>query len=233
MANNIGLSTYTVDGDLDTWGDKWVADIAAINAAFGDTAVISNTSGTYTLTAAANRAMRHMAIGTGSALVTVEVIAGLSREWTVSNDRASGQIKYQVAGSGGAGSVTVEPGQTARIYSDGTVCAMVDFSRVKREINAQTGTSYTFVLADFGKLVTLSNAAAISATVPPASAAAFPVGTQIDIVQRGAGQVTFVAGTGVTILSEDSKLKIYRPYGGATLIKIDTNTWLLGGSLTT
>ena len=66
-------------------------------------------------------------------------------------------------------------------------------------INAQTGTSYTLALTDRNKTVTLSNAAAITLTVPPNSSVAFPVGTVIAGRQIGAGQVTIAGAVGVTV----------------------------------
>ncbi len=95
--------------------------------------------------------------------------------------------------------------------------------------NAQSGTAYTLALTDSGKLVELSNAAAITLTVPTNGTTAFPTGTQIDILQTGAGQVT-VGGAGVTLQSEGSKLKLKGQYAAATLIKRATDTWVLIGN---
>ena len=63
-------------------------------------------------------------------------------------------------------------------------------------INAQTGTTYTLAASDAGKLVTLTNAAAITLTVP---ASVFTAGQRVDIGQRGAGVATVVAGAGMTV----------------------------------
>lgn len=62
--------------------------------------------------------------------------------------------------------------------------------------NAQTGTTYTFVAADTLKMVTFTNAGAINVTVPPS---VFVAGQRIDCAQRGAGPVTLIAGSGVTL----------------------------------
>lgn len=96
-------------------------------------------------------------------------------------------------------------------------------------LNSQTGTSYTLVLADAHKLVTLSNASAITLTIPTDSSVAFEIGDQVNIAQLGAGQVT-VGGAGVTLRSQGSKLKLNGQYSAATLIKIDTNEWVLVGN---
>jgi hypothetical protein len=96
-------------------------------------------------------------------------------------------------------------------------------------LNAQTGTTYTLALSDAHKLVTLSNASAITLTVPTNSSVAFEIGDQVNLLQLGAGQVT-VSGSGVTFRSEGSKLKLKGQYAMATLVKIDTDTWVLVGN---
>lgn len=96
--------------------------------------------------------------------------------------------------------------------------------------NAQTGTTYTLVLTDSRKMVSLTNAAAIAATIPTNASVAFPIGTQIDLVQGGAGKVTF-SGAGVTIESYSSYKSIAGENVGVSLIKTATDTWLLIGNL--
>lgn len=108
----------------------------------------------------------------------------------------------------------------------------IDVERVPRLINTQTGTSYTLVLNDIGKVITLSNASAITLTIPQNSSVAFPVGTQIELVQLGAGAVT-VGGSGVTINSKSSNKKTNGQYVAVSLLKTATDTWLLFGDLTT
>lgn len=111
-----------------------------------------------------------------------------------------------------------------------------DFVKNPRTINAQVGTSYTFVLADGSAggafpLVTASNVAAQTYTVPNNSSVAFPVGTQIDLIQLGSGQVSIAAAGGVTIGSKSGFLKVAAQYVGVTLIKTGTNSWVLLGDL--
>jgi hypothetical protein len=96
-------------------------------------------------------------------------------------------------------------------------------------LNAQTGTTYTLALADAHDLVTLSNASAITLTIPTNASVAFTIGDQVNIVQLGAGQVT-VGGAGVTLRSQGSKLKLNGQYSAATLIKIGTDEWVLVGN---
>ena len=98
-------------------------------------------------------------------------------------------------------------------------------------LNAQTGTTYTLVLADSAKLVSLSNAASITLTVPANSSVAYPTGTQIILYQAGAGQVTIAGAGGVTVRSNGTKLKLAGQYAVASLIKIGTDEWVAAGNL--
>jgi hypothetical protein len=96
--------------------------------------------------------------------------------------------------------------------------------------NRQTA-SYTLVLGDADKLVEINNASANNLTIPLNSSVAFATGTQILLVQYGAGQTTIVATSGVTIRSNGAKLKLNAQYSGATLIKIAENEWYLFGDI--
>jgi hypothetical protein len=101
-------------------------------------------------------------------------------------------------------------------------------------INAQTGTTYTTVLADNGKLVTQTNASPITTTIPPNSSVPYPVGAQINVVQYGAGQVTFAQGAGVTIVSTGgtaSAPKLRVQYSTATAIQTSADNWLIVGDI--
>lgn len=99
-------------------------------------------------------------------------------------------------------------------------------------LNAQTGTTYTLVIADAAnKLVELNNAAAIAVTVPPS---VFSAGQQINCYQRGAGQVTFGQGAGVTIRSNGATStapKTRNQYAAATIICIASNDFLVIGDI--
>lgn len=99
-----------------------------------------------------------------------------------------------------------------------------------RLTSAQTS-SYTLVLADAGKVVELSNGSANTLTIPPAVDVAFPVGTEIDFYQTGAGQTTVTAGAGVTIVKAAATTKVIAQYGRVKLLKRATNTWNINGDL--
>ena len=101
-------------------------------------------------------------------------------------------------------------------------------------INTQTGTTYTTVLADNGKLVTQSNASPITTTIAAFGSVAYPVGAQINFTQLGAGQVTIQGDTGVTVVSTGataSAPKLRAQYSSATAICISQDNWLIAGDI--
>jgi hypothetical protein len=104
-------------------------------------------------------------------------------------------------------------------------------------IDAKTGTTYTFVLADANnELITASNASAQTYSIPTNASVAFPIGAQINIIQIGAGQVTINAVTSgtTTVLSNGTTAaapKLRVQYSSATLIKVATDAWYVIGDL--
>jgi hypothetical protein len=88
-------------------------------------------------------------------------------------------------------------------------------------------------LSDNYKLLRLNVGSANDLRIPTNTLVPFPIGTQIILVQYGTGQTTITTSGGVTLRSSGGKTKIAAQYGMATLIKIDTNEWVLGGDLTT
>lgn len=111
----------------------------------------------------------------------------------------------------------------------GNATAAIDFAPSTLVTNAQAA-SYTLVLTDKDKLVEISNASANNLTVPLNSSVAYPIGSQINILQTGVGQTTIVATGGVTINATPG-LKLRAQWSSATLIKRAENTWVLIGDL--
>lgn len=100
------------------------------------------------------------------------------------------------------------------------------------EANTQTGTSYTLVLTDGGKQITMSNASASTLTVPPNASVAFAIGVRLMVIQLGAGLVTITPGAGVTFNSMSIN-QIMQQYQVCELIKTATNTWSVNFSVPT
>jgi len=79
-------------------------------------------------------------------------------------------------------------------------------------------------------LVECNKATGFTVTIPANSTTAFPVGTSIDILQVGAGQVTIAGAAGVTVNATPG-LKLRAQWSSATLFKRATDTWVVMGDL--
>lgn len=142
------------------------------------------------------------------------------------NDVASAATSRTNLGLGDAATKTVGTADTNVIgVSSGTV----DLGGNKLEdfdasINDQTGTTYTLVAGDNGKVVVLNNGSAITLTVP----SGLGVGFNCTVVQKGAGQVTFSASS-TTINNRQSHTKIAGQHGVASICAIVADTFVLAG----
>ena len=155
-------------------------------------------------------------------------------EWGYETDTGkvkigNGSSAWNSLGYTGAGDVTLTGTET---LTNKTLTAPV----INLALNAQTGTTYTFVLTDNGKLVTASNAAAQTYSIPTNASVAYPIGTQINIIQIGAGQVTIDAVTsGTTTISSTGATatapKLRAQYSSATCIKAATDLWYVVGDI--
>lgn len=67
------------------------------------------------------------------------------------------------------------------------------------DFNTQIGTAYTLEALDRKRVVKMENAVANTVTIPNSSAVQYPIGTEIRIVQTGAGTTTIEADTGVQL----------------------------------
>lgn len=89
-----------------------------------------------------------------------------------------------------------------------------EISGYRANINAQTGTTYTLQASDAGKVVELTNAAAITLTLPNS----LPAGFCCSIAQGGAGQVTFSAASGATLRNRQAHTKLAGQWSMASLV---------------
>ena len=88
--------------------------------------------------------------------------------------------------------------------------------------------TYTLDISDIDKLVQFTSGCTI--TIPPNSQTSFPVGTTITLAQLGAAQLVVAAGAGVTTYySLGNKTRVQ--YSAASLVKLNTDSWLLLGDL--
>ena len=134
--------------------------------------------------------------------------------------------------------VTDETGTGALVFgtSPTITTPTLDDPKINLAFDAQTGTTYTTVLNDNGQVVTMNNASANTLSIPTNASVAFPIGTQINVLQIGAGQTTIQAVTsGTTTIQSTAGTaaapKIRARYGMATCIKASTDLWYVVGDI--
>lgn len=89
------------------------------------------------------------------------------------------------------------------------------------------GTAYTLIADDAGVALICNANAPITITIP---VDVLSVGTYIDIVQLGNGQLSFTAAAGVT-LNATPGFRSRARYSAASLLQYATNAWILAGDL--
>ena len=166
------------------------------------------------LVGASSGVVDNLAVGTNGQVLTADSAETLGVKWSTA----------------ATGDVTLTGTQT---LTNKTLTAPI----INLSINANTGTTYTFVLADNGKLVTSNNASAQTLSIPTNASVAYAIGAQINVAWiTGAGQPTIQAVTPgtTTIISTGAtstapKLRVVNSV--ATCIKIATDTWLVTGDI--
>jgi len=125
-------------------------------------------------------------------------------------------------------------GTTGQVLSKASNTNM-DFAWIEQDdttisFNAQTGTTYTLVASDSGKLVTTSNASAVVVTIP---AGVFSAGNIINVQSIGVG-LTTISGGSVTITSTGASAiaPILRArYSAASIICTASNVFTVIGDI--
>ncbi len=96
----------------------------------------------------------------------------------------------------------------------------------------QKTAGYTLAaLNERDSLIEVSSATGVTVTIPTNATTAFPIGSSIDILQTGAGQVTIAGAVGVTVNATPG-LKLRTQWSSATLMKRATDSWVVVGDLT-
>jgi hypothetical protein len=86
---------------------------------------------------------------------------------------------------------------------------------------------YTILAADENTFIRSTSATAVTMTIDNVLA----VGESIQFIQFGAGQITFAAGTGVTLRSVDDKLKSNKQYSVVAITCVASGEYLVTGDV--
>lgn len=185
-------------------------------------------------------------------LATVAVAAGATtitnanitdtRVLATTNIPEAGDISSVTAGNGlsgggssGAVTLSINTAITADLSTAQTLTnKSLTAPKINLGINPQSGTTYSTVLDDNGKLITTSNGSAVAISIPLNASVAYPVGAQINIAQLGAGQITVSGVSGVTVVSTGATAaqpKTRAQYSTLTAVQTSTDNWLVMGDI--
>jgi hypothetical protein len=154
-----------------------------------------------------------------------KLFKGVTDEPTTTVNFSQGSLDALKVGAFEATTVTPSSGV---VFSDGT---QTKEGVVSRTPIVQKTASYTLsALTERDSLIEVSSASAVTLTIPTNATLALPVGTSIDILQTGAGQITVAGAAGVTVNATPG-LKLRTQWSGATLFKRATDTWVVYGDL--
>jgi hypothetical protein len=248
------VDQFLVALDVDTQNEEIVAvtgisgdTLTVVRAQAGSTAV-SHTAGasvkhvftgddaTFFTTgvATANAAIPKSTVTTKGDIIAATASATVTRVAAGTNGYILTADSTEAAGIKWAAAASQLPSQTGNageyLKTDGTTASWEPaIATLNLTFNAQTGTTYTLVAGDLNKLVTLSNASAITLTVPNGI---FTTGQQINIQQIGAGQVTIASdGTSVLTSATGTSPKLRVQYSAATIVCTSSNNFTVIGDI--
>jgi len=223
------VDVFTVAIDVDTINEE----IVFITDQTGDTmTIVRGRAGTSAVTHSAGASVKHVlsSYDLNNFQATVPPVASLAFSGST-----SGTTTVQATAIAGTNTLTLPPTSNDTLVGLAATQTLTNKTltapKVNLALNAQTGTTYTLVAADSGKLVTSSNASAVVITIPPSI---FAAGEQINVQSIGAGLTSFVAGAGVTITSTGatSAAPVLRAqHSACTIVCTASNTFTVIGDL--
>lgn len=241
------VDIFTVALDVDTVNEE----IVFVTQVSGDTLTVSRgqagtgTAGVSGIAHTAGASVKHVL--TSSDLIFFRNSTSPAASYTFTGS-TSGTTTVQATAVAGTTTLTL-PAATDTLVGKATTDtltnktltspaingATIGTSIINLTTNAQTGTTYTSVLDDNGKIVEMNNAAANTLAIPLNATVAYPVGAQINVLQTGAGATTIIVTGGVTLNCtpqvSSNAAKLRTQWSSVTLIKRATDTWVAVGDL--
>lgn len=217
----LGVGTTAPASTLD------VAGTAAITSTTNSLDIIATTDGAglriAQATSGGNSRIGAIRLGRGAASSTNTYLENSVGTFAIYNGVGNtGTKMFQLTNAEASFSVpVVGPTFASAPASDG------GYRITSNAINALTGTTYSLLAADNGKVITWNNASGVTLTVP----SGLPVGFNTTIIQIGTGSVG-ITGSGVTLNSFEGKLRIVGQHAAVSIISYSSNVFNVAGGLT-
>jgi hypothetical protein len=220
-------------------GDRGI--LLGYNVANASTALFYNSVSDAIIFGATASSERARITNTGSLIIATTTDIGSGYKLQVNGSISMAYASFfNFQGSSGAGDVLIDnSGSTLRVTGAVQLSNSVTFNSTAlvqglltnyNVYNTQTS-SYTLVLGDASKVIEMNVASANTVTIPTNASVAFPIGTEITVLQYGVGITSIAVAGGVSIVSKDSASIIGNRYTGVTLLKRGTNEWYLIGNI--
>jgi hypothetical protein len=179
----------------------------------------------------ADNTIGRLPLGTNGYVLKANSAESTGLVW--SNSLTSLEITLDTASNLTDGRISWDP--TNKKIQVGNATAPIDFASSTLTISTPTFTTnaYTAVITDKDKWLELSNGATAGTfRIPTDASVNFPIGTQLNIIQMGSGQITIAAVTpGTTAVNGTPGLKLRATYSAATIVKRAANSWVVVGDL--
>jgi hypothetical protein len=232
-ANNPTLAAGEFGFETDTRKAKIGDGVTAWNSL---AYALTGATGTVTSVAGGTGLTGGTITSTGTLAIDTSVVATLTGTQTLTNKTLTSPVIGTIVNTGTLTLPTSTDTLVGRATTDTLTNKTLTAPVVTYSINTQTGTTFTPALSDAASIVTLNNAGAISLTIPTNASVAYAIGTQLNFIQIGAGQVTITAVTpGTTTIASTGATstapKIRVQNAMATCIKVATDTWYVTGDI--
>jgi len=195
---------------------------------------ITGAAGTVTSITAGTGLSGGTITSTGTIAIDATV-ATLTGSQTLTNKTLTTPVISSISNSG---TVTLPTGSVTLASLTGTETftnkTLTD-AKINLGFDAETA-SYTAVLANNSQVVTMDVGSANTFSIPTNASVAFPIGTQINVLQIGAGQTTIQAVTSGTTTIQSTGGTAAQPklrvrYSAATCLKAGTDLWYVFGDI--
>lgn len=223
---NVAIGIQALNGATNAGGNVAIGRRALFTTTAGENVGIGNNAASN-LTSGSENVYIGSGVVANSGSSQNEIVIGAYTTGRGSNTVTIGNSSVVTTFVSGVLNASSGISASGGITFGGTVASDTGYRITSNAINEQTGTTYTFLSTDNGKVVTFNNGSAVTVTIP----SGLPVGFNCTGIQLGAGQVGFTAASGLTLNSYGNQYRLIGQHASASIIEYSTNIVNLSGNL--